>query len=205
VIQAMLETGLLNNGTDTHYASGLRIGDYRGLPTVEHGGADAGFRADFLRFPTEHFAVIILSNFANVDADALARKVADVYLSDRLHPVPPSQTEADPSTAPAHLVPVSNPKPFSPSAEQLAEYTGTYYSDELGVLYFVSEHGGQLALRYPRGVLTLEPVEQDAFKTGFPIGRVRFLRDTATRAIRGLTVTNDPVRGVAFVRTDLHP
>jgi hypothetical protein len=30
---------------------------YRGLATVDHGGADAGYRADLLRFPQQHFSV----------------------------------------------------------------------------------------------------------------------------------------------------
>jgi CubicO group peptidase (beta-lactamase class C family) len=55
LIEHMLERGKLNNGTVQDYASGLVIGAYRGLPTVDHGGADAGYRSDFARFPEQHF------------------------------------------------------------------------------------------------------------------------------------------------------
>jgi hypothetical protein len=53
---------------------------YRGLPIVEHGGADAGCRADFLRFPEQHFSSITLCNTPTIPV-ALNRKVADLYLA----------------------------------------------------------------------------------------------------------------------------
>ena len=50
-VRQQLERGKLNSGKVIDYAFGLALGKYRGLPTVGHGGADAGYRADFLRFP----------------------------------------------------------------------------------------------------------------------------------------------------------
>ena len=42
----MLHTvGVLNNGKKIDYAFGLEISEYKGLKTVSHGGAWAGFRA----------------------------------------------------------------------------------------------------------------------------------------------------------------
>src|SRR5271170_5968799 len=61
-LKQQLEDGKLNSGKLIHYAFGLSLGKYRGLPTVGHGGADAGYRADFLRFPEQHFAVACLCN-----------------------------------------------------------------------------------------------------------------------------------------------
>ncbi len=56
LIQQMLERGKLNSGELQDYASGIVIGTYKGLPTVEHGGADAGYRSDMIRFPDQHFS-----------------------------------------------------------------------------------------------------------------------------------------------------
>jgi CubicO group peptidase (beta-lactamase class C family) len=83
-IQQMLERGKLNSGVLQDYASGLVIGEYRGLPTVDHGGADAGYRSDFIRFPQQHFSTAVLCNFADTNPSALARQVADIVLAGDL-------------------------------------------------------------------------------------------------------------------------
>ena len=82
----MQEKGKLNNGKEIAYASGLEIGKYRGLRTVEHAGADAAYRANILRFPDQHFSVVVLANAGDLSATALSFKIADIYLKDRLQP-----------------------------------------------------------------------------------------------------------------------
>ena len=44
LLAQMQEKGKLNNGEEIEYASGLEIGKYRGLRTVEHGGGAAAYR-----------------------------------------------------------------------------------------------------------------------------------------------------------------
>jgi CubicO group peptidase (beta-lactamase class C family) len=78
--------GFLNNGNRISYALGLDLGNYRGLPIVEHDGALFGYRTALLRFPGEKFAVICLCNVASAVPENLARKVADIYLADKLQP-----------------------------------------------------------------------------------------------------------------------
>jgi hypothetical protein len=63
----MQRKGLLNDGKPIDYASGLSINTYRGLETVGHGGADAGYRTNILRFPEQRFTVIILANAADLN------------------------------------------------------------------------------------------------------------------------------------------
>jgi CubicO group peptidase (beta-lactamase class C family) len=79
-IDEMLKPGVFNSGLLQNYASGLALGEYKGRRTVEHSGADAGYRANFLRFPQEHFSVIILANLGNINPANLCRKVADLFL-----------------------------------------------------------------------------------------------------------------------------
>jgi CubicO group peptidase (beta-lactamase class C family) len=78
--------GFLNNGNRISYALGLDLGHYRGLPIVEHDGALFGYRTALLRFPGEKFTVICLCNVASAVPENLARKVADIYLADKLQP-----------------------------------------------------------------------------------------------------------------------
>ncbi len=83
VMEEMHVRGRLNDGTEIPYAVGLVHGQYRGLDTVSHGGADAGYRSHFLRFPIQRFSTAILCNFPSSNPGRLARKVADVYLEEQ--------------------------------------------------------------------------------------------------------------------------
>jgi CubicO group peptidase (beta-lactamase class C family) len=80
-IDAMQKPGMFNNGLFQNYASGLVLGEYKGRRTVEHSGADAGYRANFLRFPEEHFSVIVLANLGEINPANLCRRVTDVFLA----------------------------------------------------------------------------------------------------------------------------
>lgn len=95
-MQRMLANGTLNDGQKIVYASGLNVGNYRGLKTIEHSGEDAGYQADFLQFPEQRFSVIILSNSGGFDAVSTAWQIAELYLADEIKA---AQEEAKTSTA----------------------------------------------------------------------------------------------------------
>jgi len=116
LIQQMLERGKLNSGEQQDYGSGLVIGIYRGLPTGDHGGADAGYRSDFARFPEQHFSAAVLCNFADTDPSALVRQVADIVLAGDLK---------DPHPAPAKEP--GKAAVVAMTAEQMAALAGTYW------------------------------------------------------------------------------
>jgi hypothetical protein len=79
----MLQTGELTDKTPQNYASGLVLNSYKGYKTVGHNGADAGYRSNLLRFPDEHFSVILFANLANINTPSLSYKVADLFLKDK--------------------------------------------------------------------------------------------------------------------------
>ena len=95
LLAQMQEKGKLNNGNEIDYASGLEIGKYRGLRTVEHAGGDAAYRTNILRFPDQRFSVVVLANAGDVNATALSFKIADIYLEDRLQPTPDKPSLGD--------------------------------------------------------------------------------------------------------------
>jgi CubicO group peptidase (beta-lactamase class C family) len=119
LIQAMLERGKLNSGEELDYASGLAIGKYKGLPTVGHGGADAGYRSDITRFPEQHFGVAVLCNFADANPGELANQVADIVLAKDLK-APVAATAKETTTA--AVTPLTS--------MQMAEIAGMYWSRE---------------------------------------------------------------------------
>jgi CubicO group peptidase (beta-lactamase class C family) len=117
LIQQMLERGKLNSGEQQDYASGLVVGAYKGLPTVDHAGADAGYRSDLIRFPGQHFSTAVLCNFADTNPSALAHQVADIVLARDLKAPAPVPAK-EPATAVAM------------TGEQMAAIAGTYWGRE---------------------------------------------------------------------------
>jgi CubicO group peptidase (beta-lactamase class C family) len=119
--------GVLNNGNQIDYALGLSLGDYRGLPTVEHNGALFGYRSAFLRFPQQRFSVIVLCNHATAGPEALVRKIADLYLAPDFKPATNTLTAASELPDPA-------------------TFTGTYLDSHTKTLYtFTADHGNLMA------------------------------------------------------------
>jgi CubicO group peptidase (beta-lactamase class C family) len=90
IIETMTTPTKLNDGTpatsgpNLAYAVGLTVGTLRGLRVVAHGGSWAGYRGHFLRFPDQRFAVATFCNLTTSGPDSLARKVAGIYLGDKM-------------------------------------------------------------------------------------------------------------------------
>lgn len=72
----------LKDGTDTHYALGLSIGDLNGTPMISHSGEVSGFLAINRVFPTRNTAVIVLSNEDGVNLiGPLSQNIATAVLT----------------------------------------------------------------------------------------------------------------------------
>jgi hypothetical protein len=57
---------------------------YRGLAITGHDGADAGYRADFLRFPGEQLSIGCLCNLGSLNPRNFTKQVAEVYLGAKM-------------------------------------------------------------------------------------------------------------------------
>ena len=101
----MQREGMLNDGTPSGYALGLAVGKHRGVREIGHSGADAGYRADVVRYPDQQLAVAALCNASNSNPGALTRQVADLYLGAALGPENPPARQAGTSLTPAQLAP----------------------------------------------------------------------------------------------------
>jgi CubicO group peptidase (beta-lactamase class C family) len=123
-VQQMLEQGKLNHGEQLDYAFGLVIGKYKGLPTVDHAGADAGYRSDMTRFPEQHFSVAVLCNSAEADPSALGRQVADIVLAKEIKAAGAATPAKEPSAKSTAGTAVILAK------EQMAAFTGLYWNRE---------------------------------------------------------------------------
>lgn len=72
--------GLLPEGKSLEYDFGWRIDQYHNQPRLWHTGSTSGFRNVIQRYPEARFTVIILTNRAEPDVQALADKLTDLFL-----------------------------------------------------------------------------------------------------------------------------
>ncbi len=281
--EQMLQRGKLNNGETLDYAFGLVVDKYKGLATVDHAGADAGYRSDMTRFPEQHFSVAVLCNYSETNPKSLARSVADIYLAQDLKAAEPSATA---SAAPGpgitlteqqlsglqgiywsrdddqflktylkdgklrvsfdleddfavklvsetffhiadtpwgdeanfHFEPAAGDKPrrllqsfgdgkpnvfesvtsATPTAAELADYAGSYVSEEIEPVYRMVVQDGKLTLtRLKHKPAPLEPRTVDVFTT--EIGTIRFTRDSNHR-VSGFVLNSGRIRNFRFTR-----
>jgi hypothetical protein len=67
--------------------------------------------------------------------------------------------------------------PFMPSEEDLTAFAGSYYSEELGVVYALHVEEGRLRLTNPRlQGFDARPWEPDVFRSVYPMSELRFTR-----------------------------
>ena len=92
--EEMKSPAILTTGDSVPYALGLAVSEYRGLKTVGHGGADAGFRTNLLYFPEERVGVVVFGNASSFDAGGTARRVATVLLDEEMGPREEDELEA---------------------------------------------------------------------------------------------------------------
>jgi hypothetical protein len=92
-------------------------------------------------------------------------------------------------------------EPFTPDTAALAEYTGDYYSDELGTVYtFIVKDGKLIAQHRRHNDITMTPkvVDQFAGSTWFFVS-VYFTRDN-NKQVTGFKLTGGRVRNLRFAR-----
>jgi len=275
LISGLLTRGVLNDGRPIDYAVGISHGMYRGVPTVSHGGSDAGYRAMFMRFPEQKLGVAVLCNLASANPGLLAQRVADLFLGDTLKPAPaPPQPDSSPEVAatPEQLTAVagldcnglvSEPRrfvvrdgrlhsvtpplplkslgggrfvamtgppvtvafellsgsatrvriappgapvedlprvePFVPTAAGLAEFAGTYRSDEIEAIYRMVARDGSLRLeRLKATPAPLTPLVADTFTS--PLGIIRFVRGEGNR-VTGFVLDSGRIRRMRFTKS----
>jgi hypothetical protein len=143
--------GTLNNGQKIDYAFGLVVSNYRGLRTVSHRGAWAGYRANLLRFPDQKFSVVCLSNLSTFDPAAISSKIADIYLADYFK-------EGAPQARPQEI------KPFPLPEKLLLEKSGNYKEAKFGMWLNISIEKEKLKARLGRQEFLLTPVSETTFQ-----------------------------------------
>ena len=151
-LQQMLERGKLNSGEQLDYAFGLVVGKYKGLPTVDHGGADAGYRSDLTRFPDQHFSAAVLCNSAETNPTGLVRQVADIVLAKDFNAPEPAPAKEPVKSAAVAL-----------TSEQKAAIAGTYWNRENDAFEKVTVKDDKLQIGLGGEVRPLKPAGEAHF------------------------------------------
>jgi CubicO group peptidase (beta-lactamase class C family) len=187
----LLDGSLAELGPRVHYGLGLELTTYHGLNVVEHDGRDAGYRAHFIRFPGQHFAVACLCNLELPNSrlpGKFVREVADIYLADQFLPNPASPGAPGPAATP------------QPPVNDFSVYAGRYYSNEIDTAYNVELRTSGLVItrhRYKPTVLTpssRDEFSMEDFSRPIPTGTVEFTRDAQQR-VNGLRITGARISG----------
>jgi len=88
--------------SDSGYGYAWFIGRHRGLLEISHGGGLEGFLTQLLRVPDEKFTVAVLANAMPGRTNAipllLAQQLVDIFLADKLAPLPIVNTNVSPSS-----------------------------------------------------------------------------------------------------------
>lgn len=159
--ELMLRPGRLSDGTELVYAFGLELSTHRGLRVVSHSGSSPGYRCEMIRFPDQHFSVIVLCNLFDVSPTVFAKEVAALYLQREFSA---AEKDRGPSAAPGAPIRVSN--------ALLHSYAGLYWSEATASTHRFSVKGDSLQLETGEGPYSLAPISVNEFL--LPVAPRRF-------------------------------
>jgi hypothetical protein len=191
LLTRMQTPGTLSDGRaiGNGYGMGLTQATYRGLPTVSHGGALAGYRTSFLRVPAEKLTVVTLCNNATANAARFAQTVAEHYTPGGTSAAPPAVNSTPPQTPARTAVP----------SELGRALAGEFYSAELDATYRIVAASDAVTLEVGGNEpVVLSLTGPDRLRT--PAGQeLTPVRDGAGR-VTGLTLGAGRVRDISFTR-----
>ncbi|HMJ70190.1 MAG TPA: serine hydrolase domain-containing protein [Cyclobacteriaceae bacterium] len=194
IMNTMEHKFVLNNGDSIDYAFGQAVNKYKGLKAVSHGGADAGYRSFFIRFPEQHFSIAVFSNNASFPVGGLAFELADLYLEKEFKPEQPPQETPPPSNNNNQ----SDETPFDPKSVNLSDYTGFFYSPELDTRYeFVVVNDTLVSHHQRHDNWKLRGTKVDQFNINI-LGTLDFYREKGK--VAGFRASNGRVRNLKFVK-----
>jgi CubicO group peptidase (beta-lactamase class C family) len=180
IIDKMNIRAVLTKGDTIGYAMGQGIGKYKGLKSISHDGADAGYRTSLWRFPDQKFSVNVLSNFASFNPTGMALRITDIYLKDK-EVINTPKKEADDNAE--SKVP-SDDKSKKVDHDTLLAYCGKYEL-EPGEMATVSLENESLFVEAPGLPKTpMTTISSTTFDVSVVSARVTFIRDESGKVIK---------------------
>jgi CubicO group peptidase (beta-lactamase class C family) len=158
LIEKMRRKTTLKTGEESFYGAGLGMGEYRGIKTAGHSGQTGAFKTELLSCPDIGVGVAILGNAGWMRADDLARRVLDLYLGDRLQPLPKSASGAAGAA--------STTRAFKMDPAEYSRFIGGYRleADPSVLVAVASESGLLVGLMAGQGTDFFRPVSPLEFE-----------------------------------------
>jgi hypothetical protein len=108
---------------------------YRGLPRRQFTGGAWGFTTAMTQYPDQKFTVICLSNCGEIAAWTMNRKIAGIFLADKLEPQP---REPGVSVADAPTIELAE--------SEMRDKVGAYRMKDTGLIWRIQVRDGSLEL-----------------------------------------------------------
>jgi len=178
------------NGENSYHAKGQFTRNYRGVDLLNHSGHDAGFQTFLLRFPEKKLSIIALSNDEHIKIFQTSFTIAGFYLKNDLKEMP--------NLTAANLASEKDP-PIKESNNNLKDFEGRFYSEELNTDYTAKARNGKLVLSHTRlsdAELTETGKDKFAGNIEFAV-EVEFLRNK-DYAVTGFKISNFGAKNVRF-------
>lgn len=189
IVTEMQTSAVLNSGETTEYGFALSLKPYRGLRRVFHPSVLAGYRAILQRFPEQHFTVALLCNSSKAKPSELANQITDIFLENLFKE--DANAEKKPAVAGDHQM-------LKLSREQLAEYTGAYYSVEVDNSFTLETmEEGLRVLDNNLPLAVIKPVGDDVFRHPEYGYKLVFER-ASDGTLSGFTYNGSRVMGLTF-------
>jgi len=173
LLAEMQAPGRLNDGRPLIYGTGLFLRNYRGLPTIWHGGESAGYLSYLIRFPEQHFSVACLCNGLPSPFQR-SHRVASLYLGRVMKPGEVDFATAEPETKP----------PATITTEQLRAWSGDYRNPENEDIWQVTEREGTLWLNFEGVRRQLRALSSTEFEPLRYVHHIRLKFEPAQNATR---------------------
>ncbi len=171
IVNKMNTPATLNSGKTIGGALGQFVGKYKGLNEIQHGGADAGYRSYLTRFPDENFSVMVFSNSAEFNPGAIAHKVVDIYLKDKIETEPEPEKEKKEE----EVTDEKSNEMISVSSSTLSTYLGDFELQP-GFIINIAESEGKLsATATGQPTVSLIPLSNTEFEVVGVGAKVEFI------------------------------
>ncbi len=193
----MHHRGVLNNGEQIHYASGLQFGSQNGVDRISHTGATSGYRAYLALFPDEALSVAVLCNVTSASPGGLGGGVSAIFL-----PEPPPEPAEEPADEDEPEGEEEEEEiTFDPTPAEMEAYEGFYHSpDAETTVQVVVEEGDLVILRRPSSRFQLSPGD-DLDHFGSSLGAIQFIREGGeTGPVREFSLSQGRVHDIRFYR-----
>jgi hypothetical protein len=181
VMDRMTTRYVLTTGDTTNYAMGLIVTRSRGLPVIQHGGADAAHRSTFAYYPDLDAGLIVQSNHAGFDG-SIPGQIAEIFFGEHMEPrdAPGEDAVAD---SPAEFDPTS----YDPVA--FDAFVGRYELEIQPGFILTFRRDGDRLLTQATGQPEFEitPTSDSTFVLSVVPASVTFHRDE-TGLVTGLTL-----------------